>query len=155
MRKTDHPFTEKNIKILPSTWRDLSALRRLERECFPVDAWPLMDLIGVLSFPNVIRLKAEIRNEMVGFVAGDQQKSKDIAWIATIGVLPAFQRRGIASALLSACEDRMDVARIRLNVRETNMPAIQLYRSFGYRRVGKWPAYYQDKADAIIFEKIR
>jgi ribosomal protein S18 acetylase RimI-like enzyme len=143
-----------SFKIIPANWLDLGALRRLERACFPLDAWPLLDLIAVLSFPNVVRLKAVAKDQVIGFVAGDQRPSENMAWIATIGVLPAFQRQGVASALLSACETQMDVASIRLSVRDDNSPAIRLYERFGYHRVGRWTAYYQDGSDAIIFEKM-
>ena len=139
--------------IFPATWRDLNALRQVERVCFPKDAWPLLDLIGVLSFPNVVRLKAVINNEMVGFVAGDIRSSNGLAWIATIGVLPDYRRRGIATQLLQACEERLSTYTIRLSVREDNIPAITLYKKLGYKRVGMWPAYYQDGSDAIVLEK--
>jgi ribosomal-protein-alanine N-acetyltransferase len=125
----------------------------LERECFPVDAWPLLDLIGVLSFPNVVRLKAVMDHKMVGFVAGENKNSQGLAWIATIGVLPPYQGLGIATALLDACEERLDAARIRLSVRSGNIPAIRLYEKTGYKRVDLWRAYYQDGSDAIVFEK--
>ena len=138
--------------IIPANWRDLGALRHLEKVCFPQDAWPLLDLIGVLSLPNVVRLKAMSNDQMIAFVAGDH-KSDDLAWIATICVLPEYRRQGIASALLDECETRLDVARIRLSVRLGNAGAIQLYEGFGYRRVDIWPKYYQDGADALVFEK--
>ncbi len=141
------------FEILPASWRDLNALRRLERACFTSDAWPLLDLIGVLSLPNVVRLKAAIDNEMVGFVAGDRRASKDLAWIATIGVLPAHRRRGIAAALLQTCENQLNVSRIRLSVRAENLSALHLYEGCGYQRVEIWPAYYQGGADAIVLEK--
>jgi ribosomal protein S18 acetylase RimI-like enzyme len=141
------------FNILPATWRDLGDLRRLERACFPVDSWPLLDLIGVLSFPNVVRLKAVIKEKMVGFIAGEKKRSNGVAWIATICVLPAYQRQGIATALLGVCEVRMATTRIRLSVRVGNLPAIQLYEKSGYLRVGRWATYYQDGSDAIVFEK--
>jgi ribosomal protein S18 acetylase RimI-like enzyme len=139
--------------IQTANWRDLGALRTLEQECFPVDAWPLFDLIGVLSFPSVVRLKAVLGDKMIGFIAGDRRSSQNLAWIATIGVRPAYQRQGIASALLEACEAQLQVARVRLSVRVDNLPAIRLYQVHGYQRVGYWPEYYQDKSDAIVFEK--
>jgi len=141
-------------EIMLANWRDLGALRKIERECFPLDAWPLLDLIAVLSFPNVVRLKATIQGQIVGFVAGEQRQGENLAWIATIGVLPAFQRSGIGSALLNACEQGLDAPRIRLCVRLGNTPAIQLYKILGYQQVGKWAAYYQDGSDAIVFEKL-
>jgi hypothetical protein len=70
-------------------------VKSLEKICFPLDAWPLLDIIGVLSLPNIIRLKASCANEMVGFVAADVRHSEKISWIATIGVLPEY--RGQAS----------------------------------------------------------
>ena len=94
------PASNLDFNILPATWRDLGDLRRLERACFPVDAWPLLDLIGVLSFPNVVRLKAVIKDQMVGFIAGEMKRSDGVAWIATICVTPVYQRQGIATALL-------------------------------------------------------
>jgi ribosomal-protein-alanine N-acetyltransferase len=144
-----------SYQILPASWRDLGALRQLEKVCFPKDSWPLLDLIGVLSLRNVIRLKAMMGDEdqMIGFVAGER-KSSSLGWIATISVLPEFRRQGIAAALLTECETQMEVTRIRLCVRLGNANAIQLYERFGYQRVDIWPKYYQDGTDALVFEKM-
>jgi ribosomal-protein-alanine N-acetyltransferase len=109
-------------------------------------------LIGFLSFPNVVRLKAVHDDQMIGFVAGDK-KSSALGWIATIGILPDYRRQGIAAALLLECETQMKVASIRLSVRLGNTGAIRLYENFGYQRVDIWPKYYQDGADALVFEK--
>lgn len=142
-----------DYQVLLAGWRDLGALRQLEKICFPEDAWPLLDLIGVLSLPNVIRLKAAADGQMIGFVAGDK-KSSALGWIATIGVLPEYRRQGVAAALLQECETRLEVTRIRLSVRLGNSGAIQLYENFGYQRVDIWPQYYQDGTDALVFEKL-
>jgi len=139
--------------IQPATWRDLNALRQVERVCFPKDAWPIWDLIGVLTLPNVVRLKAVVDDQMVGFIAGDIRPSQQMAWIATIGVLPAYRGRGIGTALLEVCEQQLSVDAVRLNVRVSNHPAIRLYKSFGYQQVGRWPHYYSDGEDALIMEK--
>ena len=142
------PFT-----IEQASWRDLNGMRSLEKICFPVDAWPLFDLIGVLTFSNIIRLKAVADGRMVGFIAGDIRHSENMAWIATIGVLPEYRRRGIGAALLKACEERLDVPKIRLCVRSNNHEAIPLYERFGYQQIGIWPKYYHDGEDAVIMEK--
>ena len=144
-------------QILPASWRDLRRLRRLEKICFPKDAWPLLDLIGVLSLPNVIRLKAVSisdadEEQMIGFVAGDK-RSSTLGWIATIGVLPEYRRKGVAAALLGECETQLAVDRIRLSVRLGNSGAIRLYEEFGYQRIDTWLKYYQDGTDALVFEK--
>src|SRR5512147_3025206 len=103
--------------ILPATWHDLNAVRRIEAICFPQDAWPLWDIIGVLALPNVVRLKAVCDGQTVGFIACDLRLGEKLAWIATIGVLPEYRRRGIGASLLQACEDNAHLPRVRLNVR--------------------------------------
>jgi len=141
--------------IEPASLRDLSTLRNIERVCFPKDAWPLLDLISVLTFPGVVRLKAQCDKQMVGFIAADIRRTEGIAWIATIAVLPEYQGQGIGSALLQACEALISLNRIRLCVRPTNDVAIRLYERYGYARVGEWTKYYQDGESALVMEKLR
>lgn len=147
------PGLDGQVTILEATWRDFSFVRDLEAVCFPQDAWPFWDVIGVLTLPNILRLKAMWGDRLVGFVAVDIRRRERLAWIATIGVLPDFRRRGIAKRLLTACEERLDVSRIRLNVRASNNIAINLYRGLGYTQFGRWPRYYQGGEDAIVMEK--
>lgn len=141
--------------IQPASILDLNALHRLEQACFPKDKWPLFDLIAVLSFPDVVRLKAVEDGQMIGFVAGDERRREDLAWIATIGVLPAYQRRGFGLALLRACEAHLKAHRIRLCVRPSNEAAIQMYLREGYQKIDVWSRYYDDGEGALIMEKIR
>lgn len=139
--------------IETATWRDLSALRYLEKECFPKDAWPLWDLVGVLTLPNIVRLKATLDGQMVGFLAGDYHPGDSVAWIATVAVLPAYQRRGIGTALILACEKQIHAPSLRLSVRMSNASAIKLYQDLGYQKIGVWSAYYTDQEDALVMEK--
>jgi ribosomal-protein-alanine N-acetyltransferase len=141
--------------VEPATWRDLNQLRNIEKICFPQDAWPLWDLIGVLTLPNVVRLKAVTGDRMVGFIAGDLRPSEQMAWIATVGVLPEYRGRGIGEALIRACEEQLDIPTIRLSVRLSNEGAVRLYQRLGYQRVGIWPNYYLDGEDAVVMEKQR
>ena len=115
----------------------------------------MWDLIGVLTLPNVVRLKAVQDSTMVGFIAGDIRPSQNLAWIATLGVLPEYRGQGIGKALLEACESRLVVPSIHLNVRVSNKAAIQLYQNSGYQRAGFWPVYYEDGEDALLMEKQR
>lgn len=140
-------------EIEPAGWRDLNELRRVERLCFPKDMWPLLDLIGVLTLPTVLRRKAVIDGCMVGFIGVDIRRTQNMAWIATICVHPDYRGRGIASALLSYCEEQLKMPRIRLSVRASNSTAIRLYNKLGYQNLEIWPAYYQDGEDALVMEK--
>jgi ribosomal protein S18 acetylase RimI-like enzyme len=143
------------MEILPATIRDLGPLRHVEQACFPKDAWPLLDLLAVLTWPDVIRLKAVETGQMVGFIAGDPRPSENLAWIATIGVLPEYQRRGIGRALLQNCEKKLPQPRIRLCVRVSNEGAIEMYKQEGYLAIDTWREYYNDKENALVMEKIR
>lgn len=146
-------ISDSRVIIEPATWRDLNGLRHLEQICFPQDAWPLWDLIGVLTFSNVFRIKATANGQMVGFIAADLHRSENLAWIATVGVLPEYRRQGIGSALLVAVEEQIGVSSIRLSVRVSNRPALNLYDRLGYHRYGTWPHYYADGEDALVLEK--
>ena len=144
-----------SMEIIPATIRDLNALRRLENICFEKDAWPLFDLIAVLTFPDVVRLKAVEGNQMVGFIAGDPRPSQGFSWIATIAVLPEYRRKGIGRSLLHSCETRLKTPRLRLSVRASNQVAIALYEQEGYRAMDVWKAYYNDGENAVVMEKPR
>jgi len=143
------------MEIIPASIRDLNALRKLERICFEKDSWPLFDLIAVLTFPDVVRLKAVEDNQMVGFVAGDPRPSQGFSWIATIAVLPEYRQRGIGRALLVACEAQLKTPRIKLSVRASNQAAINLYEHEGYHTTDIWRSYYNDGENAIVMEKIK
>ncbi len=155
MNNVLHAQSDTGVAIEPASLRDLGALRHLEQVSFPKDAWPLLDLISVLSFGGVIRLKAVNEKQMVGFIAGDVRRMEGVAWIATLAVLPEHRGRGIGAALLQACEAQIPVNRIRLCVRPSNEEAIRLYERFGYVRVGEWTKYYQDGESALVMEKTK
>ena len=118
-----------------------------------MDVWPLLDMIGVLTFPGVVRLKATLDGEMVGFIAADIRRAQDLAWISTLAVLPAYRRQGIAKKLLRECEALLPVPRVRLSVRASNQPALRLYASVGYQQYSIWSRYYSDGEDALVLEK--
>ncbi|MCD4674044.1 MAG: GNAT family N-acetyltransferase [Anaerolineaceae bacterium] len=134
-------------------WHDLNALRQIEKDCFGDQSWTLLDLIGVLTISGMVRIKAMHAGEMIGFSAAEPKASENIAWISTIGVLPAYRRRGVAAALLAACEARVSMPRMRLCVRASNWSALRLYEAKGYLRIGVWQDYYKNGEDALVLEK--
>lgn len=143
------------MNIRPASILDLVPLQQIEHACFAQDRWPLLDLMAVLTFPEVVRLKAVVDGRMVGFIAGDPRNSRNFSWIATIAVLPAYRRQGIGRALLQTCESKLTTPRVRLCVRTDNDSAIRLYEQEGYARLEIWRGYYKDGADALVMEKFR
>jgi len=141
------------MEIQPANLLDLGALRRLEKSCFEKDAWPILDLFGILTWPEVIRLKATENEEMIGFIGSDPRPSQSVTWVATIAVDPRYQRQGIGRTLLRACEGQTNLPRMRLSVRTSNYGAISLYEQEGYQVVDVWGRYYSDYEDALVMEK--
>jgi ribosomal-protein-alanine N-acetyltransferase len=147
---------EGSIAIETASWHDFGSLYRLERACFrPEDVWPFWDLMGILTLPGLVRLKAVAGERMVGFIGGEVNRTRQLGWVTTLGVLPAHRRRGIARLLLKAGEAALDMPAIRLSVRASNEAAIGLYHSTGYTIVDRWGAYYAGGEDALVLEKKR
>lgn len=142
--------------IQQADWRDYVQLNAIERVCFSSqDIWPFWDLIGALTLPGLVRLKAVIDGTMVGFIGGERELGRRIGWVTTLAVLPAYRRKGIAVSLLASCEKELGMPRIRLSVRASNEPAIRLYESEDYALIDRWKKYYAGGEDALVFEKKR
>lgn len=144
---------ETTFSIEVASLNDLGGMRSVEQACFPLDAWPLLELIGALTLPGLVRLKAIVDGKMVGFAGGAIKRSKHEGWITTLGVLPEYRRLGVATALLDECEQAMAMSRVRLSVRKSNLGAQRLYLERGYAQVELWERYYEGGEDAIVYEK--
>ncbi len=144
----------KEITLTPASLWDLPAIRSIERVAFPRDAWPLLEMVGMLSFSSVERWKAVDGERLVAFVAADIRKSQNLAWIATISVDPDYQRQGLGNLLMEKVEGLVGVKYMRLSARASNTAAIQLYQRRGYKQIDVWPENYSGKEDAVVMEKM-
>ena len=74
--------------------------------------------------------------------------------VLNVAVDPALRRRGVARALLAETLSRArerGASLATLEVRKGNVPALGLYESLGFRRVGVRPRYYADNnEDAVV-----
>ena len=81
----------------------------------------------------------------------------DEVHILNVAVSPEHRRRGIARILMTETEKRAhqaSAALLTLEVRRSNVAALDLYREFDYRAVGVRPNYYVDEGeDAIVMVK--
>lgn len=148
-------MTTQEVTIARAAWRDVMALWRLERACFSQDAYDPLTLLALVSWPGNVALKAIAGDELVGLVAADQPWGDRCAWIVTLGVSPQFRRRGVGSRLMAECEARLTRPVLRLMVRESNTPAITLYRTCGYVHVQREAGYYADGEAGWLMEKRR
>lgn len=82
-------------------------------------------------------------------IARDTSSAWEIEFVATD---PHAQRQGFARRILSHIQSEKPSDReLWLEVHERNLPARQLYESFGFRRVGERPRYYSDGGAAILY----
>lgn len=82
-------------------------------------------------------------------IARDTSQAWEVEFIATH---PHAQRQGLARKVLSHIQNEKPSDReLWLEVHELNLPARQLYESFGFRQVGKRPRYYSDGGAAILY----
>lgn len=153
---TEHSTTSANCQIQQADWRDFTQLHHLSKLCFTAqDLWPFWDLLGALTLPGLVRIKAMSAGRMLGFLGGEREPGMRRGWITTLAVLPQFRRQGIARTLLEAGERDLNMPVIRLSVRTSNLAAVRLYQSAGYQLADRWQRYYAGGEDALVFEKRR
>ena len=136
-------------------WADIPALVELERILFPgVSPWTAEMFWGELAAGNHYVVHRDSAGEIDGYaglaVIGIE------AEIRTIGVRPDRQRTGLGRMLLQQLIRAAGRRRMLLEVRTDNEPAIALYVSEGFTRLGIRRRYYQPSgADAYTMARLR
>ncbi|MEM3378561.1 MAG: ribosomal protein S18-alanine N-acetyltransferase [Candidatus Bathyarchaeia archaeon] len=135
------------IKIEDATIRLLDKLYEIEKQCFEREAFTKQQLAYLLADYNTVGLVARFNDEITGFVMAriGIERNMMFGHILTVNVAPAYRRRGIAQRLLVEIESMLrekGVKECRLEVREDNVAALNLYRKLGYKVVGKLEKYY-------------
>ena len=140
------------ITVGPAAAADVDAVAQLEVVAF-ADPWTRQAFEAALKERYArFRVARSMEGAVVGYL---------IAWfivdegeIANLAVVPTARRRGVARALLEAIisearESR--VARLFLEVRDSNVAARALYASMGFRPIARRPRYYRKPVeDAIV-----
>jgi ribosomal-protein-alanine N-acetyltransferase len=134
--------------------RDLLAVARLHRRCFPPSlAYRLSTIFALFLWPRSRFLVARSGSTLVGCVIGDFQGGQ--TRVITIGVDPEWRRRGIASGLLREIEENLRSGNVILMVEAGNTGAQMLYRRCGYLPVGESRNYYGRGRHGIWMQKTR
>lgn len=140
------------VVVEAMTLDHVPAVHEIERLSFAVP-WPAHAFEQELRGNRLARyLVARAGDLVVGF-AGVWLMVDD-AHITTFGVHPDWRRQGIGRQLLLNLAELAVVIgarRMTLEVRESNVGAQALYRSFGFEVVGRRPRYYTDDGeDALV-----
>lgn len=136
--------------------RDVAAILTIQSACPEIAQWNAWDYLRVA------------RGEMAGWVAQEEQVIADICAflvarriagdieILNLAVRPAARRRGVGSELLRkafAWGKSFGAETALLEVRETNLPALQFYERHGFKAVGRRKQYYiAPPEDALVLQ---
>ncbi|MEM2676261.1 MAG: ribosomal protein S18-alanine N-acetyltransferase [Candidatus Bathyarchaeia archaeon] len=146
------------------TPKDLQRVMYINRVCLPENYgdYFFMDLYN--RFPETFMV-AEVNGEIVGYImcrielglsnfgfSGFIKKGH----IVSIAVMPEHRRKGIGYALVSKAMEGMrfyGAKQAFLEVRVSNMPAINLYKKLGFKVVRTISGYYSDGEDAYVMSR--
>lgn len=73
--------------------------------------------------------------------------------IVRVAVLPEYRKSGVARALLNESFKMNETQAVFLDVRESNIPAINLYKSLGFKDTGVRKEYYSNPTENAILMK--
>jgi ribosomal-protein-alanine N-acetyltransferase len=140
--------------IRPMQFTDLESVAAIERRTFTLP-WSLAIFSGQLARETSICLVCEVESLIIGYLIADM--FVDVWHLMNLAVDAAHRRRHVAADLLEAyfaVTERAGHRGHTLEVRVSNLAAIELYRSYGFVSTGIRPRYYTDDLeDAVIMWK--
>lgn len=130
---------------------DLSDVAKIEAEAFP-DPYSERSISDILCTEGAMCFSAIVDGRVVAYFIGRLIAPEgELYRIATD---PSFRKRGIAYRLLDYAVKSSrshGLEALFLEVRESNFPAISLYRQYGFRTISKRKNYYKNPTeDAVI-----
>ncbi len=145
------------ITIEDASISRLDKLYEIEKQCFEQEAFTKQQLAYLLTDYNTLGLTALLNGEITGFAIArvDIGRNGQFGHIVTVDVAPAYRRKGIAQKLLHEIETSFKergFKECRLEVREDNVTALNLYQKLGYNKVGKLRRYYGN-ANGLYLKK--
>ena len=140
------------IDLRAGTPTDIATVETLMADAFDPrfgEAWTRGQCLGIMALPGVWLTLATLGGKPAGFTLS--RLILDEAELLLLATMPAMRRRGVGGALLRATiADARDrgAATLHLEVRDGN-PAIELYRTAGFEKVGERRGYYRGSGNQV------
>jgi ribosomal protein S18 acetylase RimI-like enzyme len=144
------------FQIGPAGSEDLDQLEILEEACFKIDRLSRRSIRRFIISEQSIFLVARSADGLAGYLLIIFHRGTRLARLYSIAVAPDWRGHGIAKALLNAGEAaalERGAIHLRLEVAQSNTPAITLYQSLGFREFGLLRDYYEDHTAALRMQK--
>lgn len=129
---------------------DAKELSTLDEECFS-SPWSESSFLNEAKNPLAQYVIAKSNEKIVGY-AGYWQVV-DEGQITNIAVSKDYRRRGISYQMLERLIKKareMKISVLSLEVRESNLPAINLYKKFEFKVVGTRKDYYKNPTENAV-----
>ncbi len=129
---------------------DLEEVLRISKECFNSDAWSKQAFEKEFNLDYSHRFVLEEEGEIIGYAVVWQMY--DEATIMSIAIKKDRWGRGYGKRLMEFIIEyfKGKVSRILLDVRRSNIRAIRLYQSLGFKIISERRGYYSDGEDAFL-----
>ncbi len=143
------------VKIIPLAAVHLDQVMEIEHMAFSTP-WRTEDFSSLIQNPDALNLVAVEQDRVVGYSCA--WRIVECAELGNLAVLPECQGRGVARGLLDAtlknCRSNK-VEMLFLEVRASNIRAVELYERYGFSRIGFHRGYYSEPVeDAVIMKLI-
>ena len=139
------------VEVKSITDSDIERICRLEKQIFP-DPWGMNGLSESLHQKHVVILGAWAEEKLVGYLIF--YFSMDEGEIARIAVDEAYRRQGVAGKIFSELEDickEKQIGKVFLEVRKSNLTAIEFYKNHGFIEDGVRKNFYTKPVeDAVL-----
>lgn len=143
-----------DYKIIDVSCEHIQDIADLELQCFSCP-WTAEQLSTQIKDEQHEFIAAIGEAKVLGYVG--MMYVLDEGYISNVAVSPEYRMLGIGDALiehLCAVCDKLKLAFVTLEVRESNLPAVSLYSKHGFSPVGRRKNYYDlPKEDAILMTK--
>ena len=116
-----------------------------------LDGWSKKMLVGSFNGGRFYGFIAEDNGKSVGFVT--LTCGLDDADIEDVFVVPSYRRQGIADGLIERAltlAKNSGAKKVLLEVRASNLSAINLYKKHGFTNLSVRKKYYADGEDALV-----
>jgi [ribosomal protein S18]-alanine N-acetyltransferase len=130
---------------------DAAALAAIHAASFR-RGWSESEFEALLTDRAVVAQRASVGRRVVGFILS--RVAADEAEILSVAVGKRQRGHGVGRRLLDLHLGRLaarGVTAVFLEVEDSNVAALRLYRSLGATAVGRRARYYEHGADAAIF----
>ena len=135
------------------TMEDIPSVVEIENQCFSLP-WSEKSFEDSLSREDTLFLVAE--EECVTGYMG-LYLSFDEASVTNVAVSPVFRKKGYGEALVEKAKELAKEAgaeSIFLEVRQSNVPALSLYKKLGFEELGIRKNFYEHPVEDAIIMKV-